>query len=420
MATLGRRDGFKRCFGFALQSVGFVPEDYYEALCVNGVARGAFMAMTTAILTLPLRNNYGGLLQAVALYKAIGQCGHDPVWLDKSAQITTTKAFFAEVLAHVPGQDIRHLRSRNLAVRRHREWLEAQMPRRSHRVATSAQLASEVDRLAIDNVIVGSDQVWRLEFQGDGNENNYFLGFGPESMGRISYAASFGGDQWRYPERVEEVSRLLSRFSAISVREKSGLTICQDAFGCNDARLVLDPTLLHDASFYQRLIEESGEHQSTRSGAVVVYALDHKEKAEQIAQDIARRKGGLDVETLMIRSREYLSVTQWLAKFEKADFVITDSYHGSIFAIMFRKPFISLANRSRGLDRFATLLTMLGLESRLLYDFSEPRDYGEFLDLDFSEIDKPLEDARTEARAFLQAALDECSTERFRHAPRVR
>lgn len=364
------------------------------------------MKTRTAFLTLPLQNNYGGILQAIALYEAIGLCGHDAVWLDKSVQITSVKAFLAELLRKLPGHDIRFLRSRGVAARKHREWIEKRMPSRSRRAATSRQLGMEAERLGVANVIVGSDQVWRIDFQGDGNENNYFLDFGPESMGRLSYAASFGHENWIYSERTSKISELLKRFRFVSVREKSGQTICRDAFSCADAQLVLDPTLLHDAPFYEKMIAEGHVARAAKPAGIVVYALDHMAKAVELAWEISVRKGGLDIKFMTLRSREYVSVTEWLGSFAAADFIITDSYHGTIFAIMFRKPFISLANMNRGLDRFETLLGILGLRHRLLHDLSQSPDYNELADLDYSGIEEPLAQARQASLALLKSALD--------------
>jgi len=359
----------------------------------------------TAILTLPLSYNYGGILQAVGLYEAVRRCGHDPVWLDKRAQITSTKALLAKLLGAVPGHNIRALRGKTLATRKHHRFIARMMPARSRAVATTAALQSEVARLGIDTVIVGSDQVWRIDYQGDGRENNYFLDFGGAGLGRISYAASFGRETWAFPERTGEIAPLLKRFDAVSVRERSGRAICRDAFDRADAQVVLDPTLLHDPSFYHAMIARDDAGARTAGTGVLIYTLDHEAEAAAIARQVSARQGGCAITSISLNHKAQPPVTEWLARFAAADFVITDSYHGTIFSIMFGKPFVTLANEKRGLDRFRTLLDTLGLGDRLLHDFSRPADPGRLGEIDYPAVEARLARAREESFAFLKGAL---------------
>src|SRR5690606_38187267 len=109
-----------------------------------------------------------------------------------------------------------------------------------------------------DAIIVGSDQVWRYKYVGK-NFRYYFLDFITKPTKKISYAASFGIDNWEGPnDTVPLISRLLADFQAISVREDSGVVICKETFGVDDTRHVLDPTFLPEIEFYDNIIDVEG------------------------------------------------------------------------------------------------------------------------------------------------------------------
>src|SRR5690606_11080304 len=119
-------------------------------------------------------------------------------FIEKSPLRTPLKALVAATLARLPGQNVHDLRRRALAARHHQAFLHDRMPRRTRMVRSGAEIALELKRLEIPAVVVGSDQVWRFEYQGDGHELNYFLDFGPPELVRLSYAASFGHSAWKY------------------------------------------------------------------------------------------------------------------------------------------------------------------------------------------------------------------------------
>lgn len=347
------------------------------------------------VMTLPLHSNYGGLMQIIALYAAVRDLGHRPVLLDKIENFSGPKRLISALLETLPGQNLRQIRARALARRFHRAFLEQVMPMWSKPVRSGADIEAELDRLQIDTVVVGSDQVWRLDYQADGGALNFFLDFGDESLRRVSYAASFGHSRWPAPELVPAVGRLIRRFDAVSVRETSGVEICRENFGRDDAVHLLDPTLLHEASFYEALLEPPAKR-----GGVLTYVLDHDEAAAQIA-----RAYGDEITKMTLNAREILSVPQWLGRIAAADFVVTDSYHGTIFSIIFGKPFITLVNKARGQDRFTSLFPALGLGARLVSDLAgvRPEDLPPMPD--YADIRARLAGMRAQSLDFLQRAL---------------
>lgn len=352
------------------------------------------------LLTLPLSVNYGGILQMLALHDALKQEGFEPVLLDKRARFRTAREVILSWLGRIPMQDLRGARSATLAARKHRKYFEQRVDLRSRPVKSGRDIERELARLGLSSVVVGSDQVWRLRYQKDADELNYFLNFGDDALRRVAYGASFGHGHWDGSERTAEIRTCMSRFDAIAVREKSGQAICSEVFGRGDAAFVLDPTLLHDTAHYRAMLEPV----EARPG-VLVYVLDRQREARQLADAVAAQHGGLPVRVLSPSARDFTSIPQWLSEFANAEFVVTDSFHGTVFSILFEKPFLTLLNSHRGLDRFTSLFDTLGLHGRGLTDWSGGVPAAAEQPLDFAAISDALTALRGSSRAFLRQAL---------------
>lgn len=339
--------------------------------------------MKVGVLTLPLHSNYGGNLQALALMSAIRDLGHEPILIarDKNRHPAWKIPL---VLAK---RTLMRARGKNVSIgagifdRADRARIEVHssafikryIQPQTQRYTSSTELRQAALAETIDAVVVGSDQVWRPEYAP--SIADYFLGFLPKekSVRRISYAASFGSAQWTYSDADTRVCRSLAqRFDAISVREDSAVELCQSHLGVRAAHVV-DPTLLIDPSNYLNI---AGVKAPTLGRGVLVYVLDRAREKVQIVDAVC---ASLNQVAFSVNSRtEDLGAPlservappteDWLRGFCEADFVVTDSFHACVFAIIFNKPFIVYGNRSRGLGRFESLLRMFDLESRLVTD----------------------------------------------------
>lgn len=225
-------------------------------------------------------------------------------------------------------------------------------------------------------VVVGSDQVWRKMYvDTEGGICFYFLHLLTSEIRAqsISYAASFGSDEWEgSPEETEECGRLLREFKAVSVREHSGVKICKDVFGV-DAVQMPDPTLLLHPEDYGKIID-SEKTWLPEGKYVAAYVLDETAGKAELLQNSAKSVD-MQLQHLMPhadakkgRDRFPISVPQWLRLIRDCEYFITDSFHGCVFAIIFNKPFVCLGNEGRGNARFDTLLGTFGLEDRMITD----------------------------------------------------
>lgn len=317
------------------------------------------------IVTHPLYGNYGGLLQAKALFVAIS------LHCRKKAQI-------------LKSERIEH----NNVILICKKWLYAiirlikKLPKDPHLHFKAHELSFVLKNkqtgndsiLSHDVFCVGSDQVWRCKYTRIiQSPAFFFLDFATSQQRQrsISYAASFGSDEWEgTPEETVECGRLLREFKAVSVREHSGVKICKDVFGV-DAVQMPDPTLLLHPEDYGKIID-SEKTWLPEGEYVAAYVLDETAGKAELLQN-STKSVDMQLQHLMPhadakkrRDRFPISVPQWLRLIRDCEYFITDSFHGCVFAIIFNKPFVCLGNESRGNARFDTLLGTFALEDRLI------------------------------------------------------
>lgn len=355
--------------------------------------------MKIAILTQPLYTNYGGVLQAFALQKTLRNMGHEVVTLDISFPVPSAPnvvkqlflffaTFFLAAIKKRRVKDIYYpfntrLRNHKLISLCFRPLLNRIMSI-SPAIKTEEQLLSYCREIEFDAYIVGSDQVWRPIYSP--NIGWFFLDFlkDEERKKKLSYAASFGTDMWEFTqEQTEYLKPFAKRFDAISVREKSGVELCSKYFE-TEAQHVLDPTLLLEASDYNKLVEIDKGNTYSVDGHVFAYILD--ETTEKLdALNIVASYFELPVEKLSSdhkplppyadtkESFKYAPkpITQWLRNFHDCKFVVTDSFHGTVFSIIYNRPFVVFQNPFRGNTRIESLLNSFGLENRLIKDSAE-------------------------------------------------
>lgn len=373
--------------------------------------------MKIAILTLRLHANYGGILQAYALMTVLKRLGHEPVLIynqsfkyrhgiEKCAEYVDylKRAFLKYLFGHKTLEIFKERRTRkefeSLCGELH-SFVEKHIQPHTSLVYTERDWSQLPKDYQFDAYIVGSDQVWRPAYAQP--ISRYFFSFLKDHPAkRLSYAASFGMDQWQLTaQETAECKRLIQQFSAISVREESGVQLCKEYLG-REAVHVLDPTLLLDAADYERLIEKRGQ----RKG-LLVYVLDLTND-KQVWMDLLERHYGLKafcVNARQTTSSPLPSVENWLDGFASAQCVFTDSFHACVFSILFHVPFWVYGNESRGQARFLSLLRAFGLEDRLISSPCDERQLDHAKPIDWSAVDQRLEKMRDRSLCFLKSTL---------------
>ena len=209
-----------------------------------------------------------------------------------------------------------------------------------------------------DITVVGSDQIWT-----DAKYPAYFgVPFDDRFLvnnksRKIVYAASFGKHKLNFTRgELFKISHSLKNLSFVSTRELSGTLICKHYFGYNKAIGVLDPTMLYDKEFYLSSIEE--DPCSSKHG-IFAYILDNNKIIEKYISFISKTLG----EPILPYDG---SVENFIKNMNNASCVITDSYHGTVFSLIFNNPFVTLRNEKRGNDRFDDLDIRFELSGRFV------------------------------------------------------
>ena len=251
------------------------------------------------------------------------------------------------------------------------------------------------------NFLLGSDQLWRPLLSRPFKQF-FFLDFAKNNKKKIAYATSFG-DPYDGTKEEEQITKInLNRFNAISVRDKLSLNITKKIFGINNVIEVCDPSFICNFSEYESLVNKSKIIQNT--DYILAYILDPtKEKGHRLEKlsidknipvfiivEEIQNKWNLNKRKLRLRGKGKIEVKKnvdlndfmWYFNHSKA--VFTDSFHGTIFSIIFKKPFVTFKNDPRGGERFLSLLNPLNLSYRLFtklscindrYDLYDSIDY---------------------------------------------
>ena len=381
--------------------------------------------MKIGIITHPIIYNYGGILQNYALQQVLKNMGHEVYTLDKHIET----AFKTKVLS-LGKRSLLKLTGKNVKFRGWQTKEESNIINSNTRsfveqyiTTTNSIIAnSEVNKLhekyRLDAYVVGSDQVWRRnEARGNDLEFLSFLEHNKD-VKKIAYAASFGVSEWEFKEEETiKFKRLAQLFDAISVREDSGVQLCENYLKV-EAQHLIDPTMLLLKDNFVSLVEAANINNS--KGNLFTYVLDRSKEKKEVIKKISDELGmnpfevmpeqnyKMDLEdNFDIHKCVFPKIEQWLRAFMDAEYVITDSFHGTAFAIIFNKPFISIVNKRRGASRFYSLLKTFGLENRAISE-EDSIDLNLIKEqIDFTKVNKILFDEREKSMRFLKEVLND-------------
>lgn len=329
-------------------------------------------------------DNYGQVLQMYALQTYLRSLGHEPfliryLSIDDSGQ-NRDLAYYRKALNPIKLFNfIRHtVRDKRLAMikarelKEHPRYFEAFRKQYINMTEQVYYTASELKNNPpeADAYIVGSDQVWNFP-DIDNSVHKigiYFLDFGKERVKRISYAASYS--QKDFPDRFYNIIRpLLAKFQLISVREQDGINICKKA-DRHDALLFPDPTLLIRQDQWKKManVKVPQKH-------CLLYLLGNKTDISIPEIQSYATKNGLKLNYVASQGRHdsyekvYPSINEWLSMVASTDLMITNSFHGTVFAILYNVPFVVYplsGEYYQGMNgRINSLLEKLYLQDRI-------------------------------------------------------
>ena len=376
--------------------------------------------MKIGILTLPLHTNYGGILQAYALQTVLERMGHEVYVIQVKRKEIPLLPLWKRYLCYAKRAILKYIFGKKDVIVFYESHERTILPilRQNTNKFISKYIHSyhinsfnEIGNKNIfDAYVVGSDQIWRpLDSHWDIEDS--FLRFDKQSVTiRIAYAASFGVDTWEYTsEQTENCRKLAQRFNIISVREDSAIHLCKKYLGI-DANLVLDPTMLLEAKDYLNLVESSKVPKSR--GNLMVYLLNTDEEKSEIVNKIVEDKGltpilftnNVENSYLPLEERIHPIVESWLRGFIDAEYVVTDSFHGCVFSILFHKPFVVFENEGRGISRIKSLLEIFNLCERLVQS-DKSNTQIQRKTINWGHVDEVLSGMRESSHAILTNQL---------------
>ncbi|RJF58399.1 polysaccharide pyruvyl transferase family protein [Serratia inhibens] len=378
--------------------------------------------MKIAILTIPLNHNYGGNLQNYALQVTLKNMGHTPVTVNykKGVRRSFARRYLSRIkrslLTNKMQPPYKITEEEGILIEKNHANFIKEYIIISDGFYSEGELKEFFYKEKFDAVIVGSDQVWRPKYTP--KIDPFFFSFlkGDDEIIKIAYGASFGTDVWEYtPEEMSICGNLIKDFDFVSVRESLGVEMCQKHFNIS-AEHVLDPTLLLNKKDYIDVLKR--KDLPDNKGKIFNYILDSSGDKKELMLRVSEVLGKETFSTYPyktikdsfkindIENYQYPPVEAWIKSFYDADFVVTDSFHGTVFSIIFNKPFIAISNKARGAARFTSLLKMFGLENRLVSDFADVNAEIINTSIDFDRVNAILESSKETSINLIRKALD--------------
>ncbi len=379
-----------------------------------------------ALMTWFHYNNFGTVLQVYALSEILKRMGYDPsvinyIPIDKhiwtiNDMLKNPMFFLNKAVNKVKGTAKFNI---NADIERGKlfDSFREENIKFTHSCATSSQLYALNSHF--DTFICGSDQIWTpIAYN-----CKYFLDFVNNEWKKISYAPSMGVSSIRDNDIKEHMRKQLESFRYISVREREGSKIIHSLTG-QDVKVVLDPTLLLSKDDWKGLKASKLNSKPINKPYLLCYFLGADKKPWKSVEIIAKRLG-LEIVVIPVHAKDYkrrfkvmnrVGPMDFLDLFENADFVCTDSFHGTVFSIINEKAFVAYKRfsdkkKTSQNSRIYNILSLLGLESQLYCD-NVIASIQNARNINYETVNKLLEEKREQSIDFLRKAIkDSISSE---------
>lgn len=317
------------------------------------------------ILTIHKEPNYGAVLQAYALYKTIENLGHVPHIINLSMDYRRLPYNFkyrALLGLH------KWIKGYSHCFAQAEQFSKRHCPNQIGNFHTMAELESYPWNKD-DYYLIGSDQVWNPEITQNLRAAFCFSFLKNDVKNRYAYAASLGNIKDEEKRKSELDMKALSLFKKIAVREEFGVEFLQR--NGLEAVEVIDPTLLLEnyKDLLPRKVEERKEILFLSLSDTADMNAFVKELSAKTGLPIRKHYGYLQPER--IKNMNFLPVEEWLYAIASAKVIITDSFHATVFSILFGKPFYVYISEPSKVFRISNLLNILGIERRVVNDVDD-------------------------------------------------
>ena len=382
----------QRDYFFALNNVFTVKESYRRAI------KQSYDIGLMGIWFFP---NYGCVLTTFALIKVLQTLGKNILLIDNSGFFNYEKFFKYPTPFN------------------QKDFL-SQYTDISNKLYTIQELKKMNNK--INTFVVGSDQLFTASLINDCNGYTYFLDFVDTCKRKISYATSFGPNPYFSDKNFNIIKPLLQKFNAISVRENTYIKLIKKNFNI-DVDFALDPVFLCNKAEYEKLADSIINIENREP--VTAYILDISQEISDLLNETKKNIGtGINIipdapaiaaentqKYFTERIATNVNISVWLHYFKNSDYIITDSFHGLCFSIIFKKKFIALLNQKRGATRFYSLMKILGLTDRLFEKEKIKQNIPLIIEtlkteVDYTSVYKILDKEKEKSYAWLKKAIN--------------
>lgn len=360
--------------------------------------------MKIGILTFHCAHNYGAVLQAFALQEYIKDIGHEVEVIDYRPQYLTDTIsrfpFIKRIQLRIKSILIQLIK-RKYANERKRGFIDFQL--KYLNISDSSYPFPFPTNYDYDLYVIGSDQVWNTSIT-NGYDPIFFGEFIVKKGAQIiSYAASMPSFRTSEAEK-ELLIKYLNNFSAISVREAS-LAVNLQPLYANKISIVLDPTLLLPTSFWYNLVVDL----HLQSPYLLMYAVANYQATIELAYTLAQEVGLKLVVicgSLSNRRNEISYITpnpqEFVSWFKNAEFIVTSSFHGTAFSLIFKRSFYSVLSGNDRDERQITLLNEIGLIDRVVYRGDSPT----YKQVNYLGVDEKINNLRSSSQQYLSDSIN--------------
>ncbi len=370
------------------------------------------MDKKAAIMTWFTYKNFGTVLQASALYNVVDNLGYKPYMIQYKPKGVVEEKTGTYLIRRCVNKMKSMLKPQYVSEKRsdlYNEYIDK-------RFKVTKECLSHADLCDLNSIydvfLCGSDQIWSpLSF-----DDKYFLSFVKNTDKIIAYAPSLGSTKIVNPIIRNRMATLISRFEHLSVREQQGADVIKEMTG-QEARVVLDPTLLMDSSEWDVYVREEEVQKSLGPNYIICYFLGDADKymgyVRRLSETMKIPYYVIPITMKQKRSRESVPFEvgpcEFVSLIRNAKYVCTDSFHGVAFSVNYNVSF-SVFKRFKDSDlmsqnsRITNLLRMLGLEHRLV-DYHNKRSAQTEIECDFTESNKKLDIERKKSLDYLKSAL---------------
>lgn len=370
--------------------------------------------MDIKVITRHAPSNYGSLLQSIATIKVIERMGHhceiiDYQRLDERGLLGVLSQLECKQGYSNPLKKMAYILVR-YPIEKYAQMRFDHMRRKYLKMTPRCSSHEDLERLTADAFLTGSDQVWGPMMNGH-YDSAYFLQFVSKGVPKLAYAGSFGKTKFD-EEVIRQYKKMLAQYDKIAVRENSAVTLMEDWGLKNCIGQVLDPTLLLKAQEWkEQLVKESDSRKYSGQKYILVYQIHNDSHLSEYAKCLAKYKG-LELKRVnpmlhqCLRGGTFVccpDLGEFLALIDNALCIVTDSFHGTCFAINFGKQFIEILPNNATGTRNQSILTLTGLGDRILQNFN---DYSLIDDvIDYKRVHEIIDREREQSLQTLKGML---------------